>query len=78
LRDEETTQKEDTEIAELDEMIFKFENVTISATKIKNPLSNSVNYDFGSNQSLTYDKIRFINDKIIPHLNESTPQMIRC
>jgi hypothetical protein len=27
---------------------------------------------------LTYDKIRFINDKIIPHLNESTPQMIRC
>jgi hypothetical protein len=65
LRDGETAQKEDTETAELEEMTFKFGNVTISATKIKNSLSNSVIYDFGCNQSLTYDKTRFIDGKII-------------
>ncbi len=62
--DNETTQKEDTETAELDEMTFKFDNVTISATNIKNSLSHNVIYDFGCNQSLTYDKIRFIDGKI--------------
>jgi hypothetical protein len=62
---DETAQKEDTETAELEGMTFKFDNVTISATKIKNPLSNSVIYDFDCNQSLTYDKTRFIDDKII-------------
>ncbi len=65
LKDDETTQKENAETAELKEMTFKFSNVTISATKIKNSLSNNVIYDFDCNQSLTYDKIRFINDKII-------------
>jgi hypothetical protein len=62
LGDGETAQKEDTEIAELDEMTFKFENVAISATKIKNPLSNSVIYDSGCNQLLTYDKARFVGE----------------
>ncbi len=62
LGDGETAQKEDTETAELDEMTFKFENVAISATKIKNPLSNSVIYDSGCNQLLTYDKARFVGE----------------
>jgi hypothetical protein len=65
LRNDETTQKKDAETTELEEMTFKFSNVIISATKIKNSLSNSVIYDFDCNQSLTYDKIRFIDDKII-------------
>jgi hypothetical protein len=64
LRDGETTQKEDTETAELEEMTFKFDNVAISATKIKNPLSNSVIYDSDCNQSLTYDKARFVSEII--------------
>jgi hypothetical protein len=64
--DDETTQKEDT--AELEEMTFKFDNVTISATKIKNSLSNSVIYDSDCNQSLTYDKVRFVDE--ITSVNE--------
>jgi hypothetical protein len=62
--DGETAQKEDTETAELEGMTFKFSNVAISATKIKNPLSNSVIYDSGCNQSLTYDKVRFVDEII--------------
>jgi hypothetical protein len=64
LGDGETAQKEDTETAELDEMTFKFENVAISATKIKNPLGNSVIYDSGCNQSLTYNKVPFVGEII--------------
>ncbi len=45
----ETAQKEDTETAVLEGMTFKFDNVAISATKIKNSLSNSVIYDSGCN-----------------------------
>jgi hypothetical protein len=62
--DGETTQKEDTETAELNGTMsqFRFDNVAISATKIKNPLSNSVIYDSGCNQSLTYDKARFVGE----------------
>jgi hypothetical protein len=66
LGDGETAQKEDAETAELEGMTFKFSNVAISATKIKNPLSNSVIYDSGCNQPLTYDKTRFIDGKITP------------
>jgi hypothetical protein len=62
--DDKTAQKEDTEIAELNEMTFKFGNVAISAKKIKNSLSNSVIYDFDCNQSLTYDKARFVGEII--------------
>jgi hypothetical protein len=63
----ETAQKENTETAELNGMTsFRFDNVTISATKIKNSLSNSVIYDSDCNQSLTYDKTRFIDGKITP------------
>jgi hypothetical protein len=64
----ETAQEEDTETAELDETMaqFRFGNVamisTSGATKIKNPLSNSVIYDSGCNQSLTYDKARFVGE----------------
>jgi hypothetical protein len=70
LRDDETAQKEDIETAELNETMssFRFGNVAMistSAKKIKNSLSNSVIYDSGCNQSLTYDKIRFIDGKII-------------
>jgi hypothetical protein len=62
--DDETTQKENTKTAELNEMTsFRFDNVIISATKIKNLLSTNVIYDFGCNLSLTYDKARF-EDKI--------------
>jgi hypothetical protein len=61
---DETAEKEDT--AELDGMTsFRFGNVamiSISAQKIKNSLSNSVIYDFGCNQSLTYDKVRFVGE----------------
>jgi RNA-binding protein YlmH len=67
----ETAQKEDTETAELDETMssFRFDNVamistSVSASKIKNSLSNSVIYDFGCNQSLTYDKVRFVGEII--------------
>jgi hypothetical protein len=63
LGDDKTTQKENTETAELNEMTsFRFDNVAISATKIKNPLSNSVIYDSGCNQLLTYDKARFVGE----------------
>jgi hypothetical protein len=69
LRDDETAQKEDTETAELNETMpsFRFDNVAMistSAKKIKNSLSNSVIYDSDCNQSLTYDKTRFIDGKI--------------
>jgi hypothetical protein len=61
--DDETAQKEDTETTELNGMTqFRFDNVAISATKIKNSLSNSVIYDSGCNQSLTYDKARFVGE----------------
>jgi hypothetical protein len=64
LGDGKTAQKEDTETAELDGTMpqFRFGNVAISATKIKNPLSNSVIYDSGCNQPLTYDKARFVGE----------------
>jgi hypothetical protein len=65
--DDETAQKEDTEIAEIDEMTFKFGNVAMistSAQKIKNSLRNSVIYDSDCNQSLTYDKARFVDEII--------------
>jgi hypothetical protein len=72
LGDGETAQKEDTETAELDGTMpsFRFGNVamistSVSVSKIKNPLSNSVIYDSGCNQPLTYDKTRFIDGKII-------------
>jgi hypothetical protein len=68
--DDEAAQKEDTKTAELNETMsqFRFDNVAISATKIKNPLSNSVIYDFDCNQSLTYDKTRFVGE--ITSVNE--------
>jgi hypothetical protein len=67
--DGETTQKEDTETAELNGTMsqFRFDNVamiSISAQKIKNSLSNSVIYDSDCNQSLTYDKVRFVDEII--------------
>jgi hypothetical protein len=64
LGDGKTAQKEDTETAELNGTMpqFRFGNVAISATKIKNPLSNSVIYDSGCNQPLTYDKARFVGE----------------
>jgi hypothetical protein len=51
LNDDETAQKEDTKRAELKRTMsgFRFGNVAISASKIKNSLSNSVIYDFGCN-----------------------------
>jgi hypothetical protein len=63
---DETAQKEDTETAELNEMTsFRFDNVAMistSAQKIRNSLSNSVIYDSDCNQSLTYDKARFVEE----------------
>jgi hypothetical protein len=68
---DETAQKENTETAELDGTmpLFRFDNVamistSVSASKIKNLLSNSVIYDSDCNQSLTYDKARFVDEII--------------
>ncbi len=67
--DGETAQKKDTETAELNGTMpsFRFGNVamistSVSASKIKNPVSNSVIYDSGCNQPLTYDKARFVGE----------------
>ncbi len=69
LRDDETAQKEDTETAKLNGTMtqFRFDNVAMISTlvdvlKIKNSFSNNVIYDFGCNQSLTYDKARFVDE----------------
>jgi hypothetical protein len=54
-------QKDQTaETAETDDYHFHFSGVAIMTTK--NPLSNSVIYDSGCSQPLTYDKARFVGE----------------
>jgi hypothetical protein len=52
---------------ETDDGHFHFSDVTTVSQKVaimttKNPLSNSVIYDSGCSQSLTYDKARFVEE----------------
>jgi hypothetical protein len=63
---DETTQKEDIKTVELNRT-FKFDNVTIRTTKIRNSLSNNVIYDSDCNQLLTYDKARYIDEITSKH-----------
>jgi hypothetical protein len=55
----ELDQKDQKDQTTEDDVHFHFSDV---ATAIKNPLSNSVIYDSGCSQPLTYDKARFVEE----------------